>query len=336
MLLVTGSAGLIGRRIVSLLRAAGHDVREFDFRKCPSQDTRNHQEMRRALVGVTGIIHLAAISRVVWAERSPALADEVNVEALRGLLELCAENDNRPWLIFASSREVYGEQHLTPVAEDAQLLPLNHYARSKVAGENLVNNAREAGLNTAICRFSNVYGCIDDHPDRVMVAFARAAALGGEIRVEGGENTFDFTHVDDVALGLMQLVELVAPGERPPPVHFVSGTSTSLTELAELAIKQARQPVQIKSAPARTFDVGRFRGDRARAQAILGWTSRTSVEDGFSALVDQFSNIGEARTEDLWLHSLVKTEDPNRASGQYGKTDLQPVHRQGVLTPQVG
>jgi nucleoside-diphosphate-sugar epimerase len=71
------------------------------------------------------------------------------------------------------------------VAEDAPLSPRNVYARSKVAVEQLTEEARERGMIAAVVRFSNVFGDTEDHADRVVPAFARAAAAGGTVRVDG-------------------------------------------------------------------------------------------------------------------------------------------------------
>ena len=64
-------------------------------------------------------------------------------------------------------------------------------------------------MKACTIRLSNVYGSVDDHEDRVVPAFARAAAFGDELRVQGEENTFDFTYIDDVARGIVLLAEFV-------------------------------------------------------------------------------------------------------------------------------
>ena len=53
---------------------------------------------------------------------------------------------------------MYGQQDKLPVNKDSILKPMNAYARSKLAAENLLAEARADGLATAIVRFSNVYG----------------------------------------------------------------------------------------------------------------------------------------------------------------------------------
>jgi nucleoside-diphosphate-sugar epimerase len=283
--LITGAAGLIGRAVSPLLRAAGAVVIPFDLRSEPPRDVTDAVVVRDALSGIDGIIHLAAVSRVVAGERDPDLCRRTNVEATRALLGLALDCERVPWFIQASSREVYGQQERMPVPEDAPLSPRNVYARSKVAGERLAEEARGRGMTTAIVRFSNVYGDTLDHADRVVPAFARAAALGGTVRVDGSDCTFDFTHVADVADGLVRVARLLRGGERAlPPIHFVSGRQTSLGELAELAIVHGTA-VTRQEAPARSFDVHRFCGDPARAEALLGWRAATPLDAGFARLV---------------------------------------------------
>lgn len=288
MFLVTGSSGLIGRALISRLRMAGQVCVEFDLRGPVPSDTRDVEALRRALVGVRGVIHLAAVSRVVWAQNDPRMARAVNVDATRGLIELLIESGARPWLIFASSREVYGEPHVLPVREDAPMRPMNVYAETKVAGEGLAAAARDAGLCANIVRLSNVYGSVDDHADRVVPAFARAAATGGVVRLEGPQNTFDFTHVDDVSRGICRLIEATSAGERLEPIHLLTGQGTTLERLAQLACANALEPIETRVVPARNFDVSRFYGDAGRADALLGWKSEIDIDTGFSRLAGEF------------------------------------------------
>lgn len=314
MIVVTGSAGLIGRGISASLRRRGVAVREFDFRTNRLHDTRDIAALSVALTGATGVIHLAAISRVVWAQQNRDLAEEVNVEALRGLLKIIGGMRQKPWIVFASSREVYGEQDHLPVREDAPFRPMNHYAHGKLAAEMLVEAARAAGLRTAICRFSNVFGSVEDHCDRVAVAFARSAALGGKLVIEGGENRFDFTISDDVVRGLGLVIDAIETGETLPPLHFVSGRSTSLYELADLAHQFARRPLSITEAPSRSFDVSRFCGNPERARALLGWQSEIDIKRGFASLVDGFVDCGHDASSVPWLNRLAVPAWPEIAA----------------------
>lgn len=105
-----------------------------------------------------------------------------------------------------------------PADEETPLRPVNVYAHSKVAGEQLIAEARDRGLRACVIRLSNVYGSTQDHPDRVVPAFARAALLGQPLRIDGCDHTFDFTHISDVVHGIAALVELLVRGIAPPPI----------------------------------------------------------------------------------------------------------------------
>lgn len=290
-ILVTGSEGLIGRHLCRKLEAAGFAIRKFDIRRSQLEDTTSSNALSDAIAEAQGIVHLAAVSRVVWAERDPELCQKTNVSAFRSILDIASRRSGT-WVIFASSREVYGEQHNFPVPEQAILQPLNVYARSKYDGEMLAKNAQESGLLVNVCRFSNVYGCVKDHSDRVVPAFARAAATGSTIVVEGRDHFFDFVHIDDAANGLLRLVELtMQSSESQSPVHFASGVGTTLQLLADIATKHAKRPPTILHGQPRTFDVRGFVGSTERANALLGWKSNISIEDGMRRLINEFASM---------------------------------------------
>lgn len=290
-ILITGSSGLVGTSLTSALRAEQADVAHLDLRAHAEArgDVLDRKRVDKAVAGVDGIIHLAAVSRVVWGERDPDLCWATNVGGLRNVLDAAAQSAHKPWLIFASSREVYGQPELLPATENSPLRPVNIYGRSKVEGERLVVEASGAGVRACTIRLSNVFGSVADHADRVVPAFARAAALGAELRVDGCDRTFDFTHVDDVTRGIVTLVDLLAAGETPPPpIHFVTGRPTTLGDLARQAARLSEAGATIRSAAPRDFDVARFFGNPSRAKALLGWQPRIGLEDGLARLIQGF------------------------------------------------
>ena len=310
-ILVTGSAGLIGKAITRHFSKSGCRVVEFDWRN-PSattcQDVRNDMLVATAIQEATGVIHLAAVSRVVSGEQNPALCWSINVDGTRCVLNSALASRSRPWVIYASSREVYGQQTRLPVPESAASQPLNVYARTKVESEKLMDAARSAGLRTAIVRFSNVYGDVRDYKDRVIPAFAAASKTGGQLRGEGPNNVFDFTHVDDVVDGVARLCDLLGAGESAmPPLHFVSGIGTKLCELAAMAIEAGASGAVAVEEPPRTFDVSYFRGDPSRAATILGWHSTTSLRDGLIGLISDLHggavDVRNGGTLPIGLHS---------------------------------
>ena len=286
--LVTGHLGLVGRHLTPLLQAAGYAVRPFDIAD-GTGDVRNGEQLARALDGCTGVVHLAAVSRVVWAQHDPDKCWAVNTLAGRDLVKRALDAQERPWVLAASSREVYGQATSLPVREDSPLVPINIYGRSKVELEQAVADAQRLGLVASIVRLANVYGCVRDHADRALPAFCRAAAEGTPLRVDGGDTLFDFTHVRDAARGLMRIVEILDTSRRSlPPIHLLPGRGASLLKVAELAVAAAGSRAPIRLAPARDYDVSHFVGDPARAAELLGWSAEISLEDGIAELVAQF------------------------------------------------
>ena len=286
-ILITGSRGLVGTALGRAL-APRFDVVGLDLEpraRDVGGDTRDRALVERLVGDVDGVVHLAAVSRVVWGERDPERCRTVNVDGTRNVLEAARRAPRSPWVLFASSREVYGQPDVLPTPEDAPLRPVNVYGQTKVDGERLCDESRALGAQTAIVRLSNVYGSPVDHVDRVVPAFVRAALGGGVLRVDGGDNTFDFVHVDDAVRGLSALVERLEAGARAlPPIHLVTGRPTTLAELAALACRVAGTAATSAEAPARHFDVARFYGDPERAAALLGWRAEIAVADGVARL----------------------------------------------------
>jgi nucleoside-diphosphate-sugar epimerase len=281
-ILVTGGAGLIGTALVKRLSELGHGVQVADVRVSPGAvgygDVQDPLRLAKLAIGCGGIVHLAAVSRVVWGQNDPELCTQINVRGTNNVLRVALAARPRPWVLLASSREVYGEPRALPVDESHPLEPINVYGRSKLEAERLVEQARGQGLRTAIARFSNVFGSIDDHPDRVVPAFARAAALSEPLTVNGWNHTFDFTPLEDTVDGIVRLIEALE-SERAalPPIQFVTGRATTLGDLAELAGRVANRPIAIGRGPERTYDVAHFIGDPRRAHEVLGWRSTTDI-----------------------------------------------------------
>ncbi len=288
-LLVTGSSGLVGQELVRQLRGQGNELTLFDLVPQDgdaARDIRDTAALRAAMRGCDGVLHLAAVSRVAWGEEDPATCLEINVAATRSLVDILLE-ERGPWLLFVSSREVYGDPASAYVSETDPIAPFNTYGRSKAEGEAIVNAAADSGLRTAIVRLSNVYGGLNDHPDRAVPALVWRAIRGEEIELTGGDNYFDFVHMRDAADGIVKASALLATGEqRVETVHLSTGVATSLSALAQMAVDVCQSASQIRLVPRREFDVSGFCGNPALAEQVLDWRAQTALRDGMAELRD--------------------------------------------------
>ena len=288
-ILITGSRGLIGSALKKRLQNFGMEVIDFDIKDGAENTILDEQQLYQQAQDCQGIVHLAAVSRVIYGERNPELCWETNAGGTERVLRVAQALESTPWVLYASSREVYGEPLELPVCESAPLCPINIYGESKLEAEHLVQKYAKQGVQTAITRLSNVFGSVEDYPDRVIPAFCRAAAFGNDIRVEGGENLFDFTYIEDVAEGLVKIIALLNNQDCSlPPIHFTTGRGASLQEVAHIAKEASEYSIEIVEHPSRTFDVTRFAGNPGKAQEILGWEPQISVREGVHRLIHAF------------------------------------------------
>lgn len=299
-ILITGSKGLIGSALKQALGSLHIDAKGIDIRANQQDpeygDIRDKNLLSHRVHDVDGIVHLAAVSRVVDGERHPELCWQTNVEGTKNIVDAALASNKKPWILFASSREVYGHPKDLPVRESAPLDPINIYGKSKLAAEEAIQYGEQKGLITSIVRFSNVFGSIHDHPDRVIPAFCRAATEGHPLRVDGAQHLFDFTYIEDVIQGILSLIRLLSQKDDSlPPIHLASGTPTSLGEIAKIAQQASHHSIQIIEGTPRSFDVCQFWGDPSRAQQMLNWKSCVSVEEGMHRLINQYRIFSHAQ-----------------------------------------
>ncbi len=301
--LVTGSHGLVGRALCLLLKRSGHQVVLFDSKFGVNHssygDILDLASLMNAAEGCHGIIHLAGVSRVIWGHQNPKKCWNTNVYGTRNVVRAALESPMSPWILFSSSREVYGQQSNFPVKEsEVVLAPKNTYARSKLKAEKLVLAARNRGLYTGIVRLSSVYGDVYDHATRVVPAFARAAVSNTPLSIEGRDNICDFTHVSDVASAFVLFTNALRDGAIYPPIHLTSGVGTSLIKLAKLAIDSCPDSQsEIKYTKPRHYDVHQFIGCPQLAKSLLNWEVICPIEDGMRKMVIQYARYLETVKE---------------------------------------
>lgn len=298
-ILVTGSEGLVGTELCKRLDAAGHVVERMDLKLFHTANASIYQDVaerydcaeRVRNFAPDGIIHLAACSRVVWGEQRPEECARTNVLGTLNIVDALAKG----WFLFVSSREVYGNPSTLPVTEDAPRRPINTYGWTKALGEEIASNARKRGINVGVVRLSNVYGRTTDHPDRVLPAFAKAAALGTKINIAGPLKQFDFVHVEDAARGLQGAAAYLHAGREMPTIHFTTGVGTSLEMLAHKCNTAARRlglpGASIHPMQVRDYEVAGCVGDNARANDVLGWQPKVAVEDGIEMMVAAYGGV---------------------------------------------
>lgn len=287
--LITGGAGLIGTASKTYFEQRGWTVSTLDLKQCDLDgrpidhigDIVEFKLFQDILTDIDGILHLAAVSRVIDAELNKEECTRVNVNGTKRLLE-AASTANCRWFIFGSSREVYGEPPSLPVSEEHGVAPINHYGHAKVIGENIVKKHCEInGMVHSNLRFSNVYGHSGDHQTRLVNAFIIQALKSEALEIHGGGQLFDFTHIDDTAGAIFTAAEMLHDlNESLPPIHVLPGDAVAIEDLAEMVISITNSNSEIVYTPGRDYDVERFHGDPSRMNEILGYKCSIDIMTG--------------------------------------------------------
>jgi UDP-glucose 4-epimerase len=302
--LITGSSGQIGTNLALRLLDDGHTVFGVDRRvntwtdRFPTLLQDLAAPYRDFAGGIGGapyppcdvIVHLAANAKVHELVQQPHRAME-NITLTFNVLEYCRHN-HLP-LIFASSREVYGDIHRYITEEEHANFSYTEspYSASKIAGEALIYSyARCYGLRYLVFRFSNVYGRYDndiERMERVIPLFIRQMRCGKPVTVYGQEKMLDFTYVDDCVDGIVAGIKrLVADAVTGETINLAYGQGNSLVRMAELVAAALGVPPQITVEPAkRVGEVTRYVADIARAQELLGYQPRVPLDEGIRRAV---------------------------------------------------
>lgn len=208
-ILVTGGAGFIGTNLIKRLLADGHNVISFD--NYSSGSIYNHQPGAQYVNGVINPLpfllaeqefdlcyHLAAMARIQPSFVHTTAYFNNNVALTQQVLQGSSEHDYK--VIYAGSSSKYGGVHSSP------------YANFKWLGEQLCEMYHNTlGVDVLIARFYNVYGTHE-------ITQGEQAALIGKWRhlvetnemipiVGDGQQSRDFTHVDDIVDGLIRMAD---------------------------------------------------------------------------------------------------------------------------------
>lgn len=136
--LVTGSRGLLGREVVAVGRAAGHEVHGLSRTEAEPCDLTDAAAVR-ALVGRVApelVVHAGAWTDVDGCELDPARAHAVNAD---GTAHVRAAADRvGAHVVLLSTDHVFAGDRRRPHVEDDPTDPRSAYGRSKVAAEEAV------------------------------------------------------------------------------------------------------------------------------------------------------------------------------------------------------
>jgi UDP-glucose 4-epimerase len=302
-ILITGGAGFIGSHLAR--RFADHaevtvldDLRSGYARNLEGVRCRflqgsilDEAALRQAIAGAAEVYHLAAMISVPESVAKPAECAELNTEGTRRVLDAALAAGARK-VVLASSAAIYGDNPTVPKLESMPPEPKSPYAETKLAGEQLLAQYRQAhGLGTTSLRFFNVFGPRQDPRSAYAAAvpiFIAKALRDEPIGIHGdGGQTRDFIHVTDI---VGALAYAGGSQDMAGTYNVGYGRSQSILALAQEIIRLTGSKSPIEYLPARAGDV---RHSLASTERLLsaGWKPQSSVNAGLAETVADFRRL---------------------------------------------
>ena len=316
-LLVTGGAGYIGSHTILELLAAGHQVICVDnyVNSSPVAVQRVQEIAGRTLTAIEGdvrdaallertfaehhidaVIHFAALKAVGESVALPLAYYDANIGGTLALLN-AMQRANVTRFVFSSSATVYGPPDALPIGEDAPIRTTNPYGATKAMAEQILRDVVAARTDwSVVClRYFNPIGAhesgkIGEDPHNMpnnLFPFVCQVAIGKRphLNVFGkdwptvdGTGVRDYLHVMDLAAGHVRAFEYTLAHPGWVAINLGTGHGVSVLELLHAFERATGKSVPRVFAPRRPGDIAACWADPTRAEQLLSWRTRRTLE----------------------------------------------------------
>jgi len=310
--LVTGAAGFIGRSIAAALLKRGDSVRGIDnlitgkrsnlagldAMEFIEGDLTNPADCARACEGVEVVFHEAALASVPRSVADPAGTNLHCVTATVNLLVAARASGVRR-MVYAGSSSAYGDTPTLPKQEAMLPKPISPYAVAKLAGEQYMQAfTRVYGLETVTLRYFNVFGPYQDptsHYSGVLAIFCRRMLAGEQPTIYGdGEQSRDFTYIDNVVRGNLLAAEAAAEKVAGRMMNLATGSRITLNETFRILCDLTGYKGEPAYAEPRSGDIRDSLADIGLAGELLGYRPAVDFREGLRRTVEWYRESAAA------------------------------------------
>lgn len=257
-------------------------------------DVRDEHSMKHLIRGQDYFFNLAGQTSHLDSMKNPFEDLEINVKAQLSILEACRKYNPTVKIIFASTRQLYGNPQYLPVNEAHPLVPVDVNGINKLAGEMYhILYDKVYNIKSVVLRLTNTYG------PRMRIKDARQTFLGIWIRnllenkpiiiFGDGSQLRDYNYIDDVVDALL----LVAGSDQWDGSIFNLGNDNpiSLKTTAEIMIKQNLAGTSVFNPfpeDLKKIDIGDFYSDFGKIKEMLGWQPNVTFSEGLKETLEYF------------------------------------------------
>lgn len=318
-ILITGGAGFIGSNLCEHFLSKGHHVRCLDnfstgksenilpfVQNYPDQfelivgDIRNPEDCSKAVEGMEGVLHEAALGSVPRSIKDPKTTNDVNITGFLNIL-IAARDAGVKRFVYAASSSTYGDSEKLPKVEEVIGRPLSPYAITKYVDELYADVfARTYGMSCIGLRYFNVFGRRQD-PNGAYAAVIplfvkklishQAPVINGD-----GEFSRDFTYIDNV-VHMNECALFSDDKEAENQVYNTAyGERTTLNQLYD-ALKENLSlfdpeiaNIDAVHGPNRIGDIPHSLASIEKAKRLLGYNPQYSMRQGLKECCEWYWN----------------------------------------------
>ena len=296
IILITGVAGFLGSHLAEKLSELNHEVIGIDNMaggykdnvpkkvKFFNFDCCNLQKMTEAMKSVDVVYHCAATAHEGLSVFSPVEITKNNYLASVSVFTAAISNKVKR-IIFCSSMARYGDQQ-TPFTEDMKTKPIDPYAISKVAAENVLMNLCELNnIEWVIAVPHNIIGPRQKYDDPfrnvVSIMINRILRNKAPIIYGDGEQKRCFSYIDDCLSCLIPMLDEkklnnqiinIGPDEEFVTINKIAEICSNMTGSNLKPIYKKDRPREVKHAIC----------SANKARKLLNYKTKTDLKNGIS------------------------------------------------------
>ena len=302
--LVTGAAGFIGSHLSERLVSLGARTRALvhynsagswgwlDESKVKNDleviqgDIRDADSIQKAFDGVDVVFHLAALIAIPYSYQAPLSYVRTNVEGTLNVLQASLRQGVER-VVHTSTSEVYGSARTVPISEAHPLTGQSPYSASKIGADKIAESFHLSfGLPLATVRPFNTFG--PRQSARAVIPAIITQALGDQSIALGNlEPTRDLNYVADTVAGFIAAAQ--SPNAIGEVINLGTGREVSIGALAQMILKILGKDLPVITEEQRVrpenSEVDRLCADASKAQSLLGWQPRHTLEDGLAETI---------------------------------------------------